>query len=395
MPGHDSKHDDTRLVHLGRHPERHQGVVNTPVYHASTILFPTVEDLRSKPKPLRQGETQYGRAGTPTAFDLEDAVAKLDGGHGAIALPSGLAAIAGTYIGLTKAGDHVLVSDSVYFPNRAFCDGPLRDYGVEVEYYDPLIGAGIADLIRPNTRLIFAESPGSLTFEVQDIPAIAEAAKQRDVVLAVDNTWASPQFCKPLSLGADISVVAATKYIGGHSDLMLGLISVADEALYTRIRYRTQRFGYSAAPDDAYLALRGLRTLSVRLERHQRNALALAEWLSSRPEVAQVLYPALPDHPGHALWKRDFQGASGLFGVVLKPVAEDALARMLNGLEVFGMGCSWGGYESLCIPSDPASARSATAWAAEGPSLRIHAGLEDIGDLIADLEAGFDRMRQS
>ncbi len=388
----DSYKDATRLAQLGRDPAANHGVVNPPVYHASTILFPTAAALRAGPKPLRKGETQYGRAGTPTTFAFEDSVAALEGGFGGIAVPSGLAAIAGAYLGLVKAGDHVLVSDSVYNPNRAFCDGPLTDFGVEVEYYDPLIGAGIAALMRPNTKLVFVESPGSITFEVQDLPAIAEQAHDAGALVVADNTWASPLFCRPLDLGCDVVIHAATKYFNGHSDAMLGVIVAKTEALYHTLRDRTQRYGYAVGPDDVYLNLRGLRTLSVRLARHQESALQVALWLSVQREVERVLHPGLPDDPGHDLWKRDFAGASGLFGVILKPVPETALDRMLDGLRLFGMGYSWGGYESLCVPTAPAKARTATTWSSDGPSLRVYVGLEDANDLIDDLKAGLQRL---
>ncbi len=382
---------DTRLAHAGRDSKSHAGTVNPPVYHASTILYEDLEAVKSGPKPLRKGITQYGRAGTPTTFALEEAVAEIEGGYGAIALPSGLAAVAGAYLSFVEQGDHVLVSDSVYRPNRALCDGLLARIGVETTYYDPCIGAGIAELIQPNTRLVFVESPGSITFEVQDVPAIAAAAHGAGALVLMDNTWGTPLYCHPLELGADLSIHAATKYIVGHSDAMLGMI-VTSEAHYDRIRLRTQELGYTVGPDDIYLGLRGLRTLSVRLARHQENALALANWLQRRPEVAQVLHPGLRDDPGHTLWRRDFSGACGLFGAILHPVPEPALAAMLDGLSLFGMGYSWGGYESLIVPTYPEKIRTATLWPAEGPSLRLHAGLEDIQDLIADLDAGFERL---
>lgn len=383
---------ESLIAHLGRSPRDHHGTVNPPVYHASTIIFETLEALRNHPKPLRKGAVQYGRAGTPTSFALEDAVAGLEGGYGALTLPSGLAAIAGALLGFVRAGDHILVTDAVYYPTRGFCDEILAGLGVEVTYYDPLVGAEIAKLIRPETRLVFTESPGSLTFEVQDVPAIAAAAQRAGVLVLMDNTWATPLYCKPFALGADVSIHAATKYIVGHADAMLGLI-VTGERHYDHIRLATQRLGYAAGPDDAYLALRGFRTLSVRLERHQATALALAEWLQGRPEVARVMHPALPDDPGHALWRRDFSGSSGLFGLVLHPCSEAALAAMLDHMELFSMGYSWGGYESLMIPTTPAHGRSATTWDHPGPSMRIHAGLEAVEDLIADLEAGFARLR--
>jgi len=386
---------DTQLAHLGRDSASNHGVVNPPVYHASTILYRSLADVRERQSPLRKGETQYGRAGTPTTFAFEDTVAALEGGHGAVALPSGLAAVAGAFLSFAEQGDHILVADTVYQPTRRFCLGPLKDFGVETEFYDPRIGAGIADLIRPNTRLIFIESPGSLTFEVQDIPAIATAARARNVLVLADNTWASPMFCNPLELGVDVVVHAGTKYLVGHADAMLGVIVAKTDKLYQRIRTRCQLYGYAAAPDDLYLGLRGIRTLSVRLARHHETGLKLAHWLQGRPEVAAVFHPGLPDSPDHGLWKRDYRGASGLFGLALKPCSDRQLAAMVDGFEIFGMGFSWGGYESLCVVSTPQKIRTAVPWTHEGPTLRIHAGLEDPDDLIADLAAGFERLGQA
>ena len=382
--------DDATLVTVaGRDPERQHGVVNPPVYHASTILFPSVAALESA-KP-RQG-TYYGRYGTPTTAALEEAVAELEGGDRAIVVGSGKTAINAMLMALLRAGDHLLVVDTVYGPTRAFCTGTLARFGIETTFYDPLLGAGIAELIRPETRLVFTESPGSLTFEMQDIPAIAAVAHAQGCLVAMDNTWASPLFCKPFRLGVDISVQAATKYIGGHSDLMMGVVTCT-EAVYDRVWRGMLEIATASAPDDCYLALRGLRTLAARLERHQRSALTVAEWLAARPEVARVLYPALPSDPGHALWKRDFLGASGLFGLVLEPYTKQAVTAMLDGMELFGMGYSWGGYESLLIPTRPDTHRTATPWRAQGPALRIHVGLEEPADLLADLEAGFARLR--
>lgn len=386
---------DTLLGHLGRDPARYFGVVNPPVHRASTLLFETVEDFEgARSDPLGKGRSSYARYGTPTTFSLEDAVAELEGGNGAIAVPTGLAAIASTLVTYLSAGDHALVSDSVYQPTRRVCDDLLTRFGVETTYYDPLIGADIASLMRPNTKLVFMESPGSLTFEVQDVPAIAAAARAAGAATVLDNTWATPLYFNPLAHGVDVVIHSATKYIVGHADAMLGLI-VTGEAEYRRLRRSVVVLGHAAAPDDVYLALRGLRTLSVRLARHQANGLTLARWLRDRPEVARVLHPALPDDPGHALWRRDFSGASGLFGVVLQPYPKRAVSAMLNGLELFGIGVSWGGYESLILPVDPNTARSATTWEAPGPTLRIHAGLEDPNDLIADLAAGFERLSRA
>jgi cystathionine beta-lyase len=307
---------------------------------------------------------------------------------------SGKTAIAQVLLAFLQAGDHLLMADCAYAPTRQLCDRVLARFGIETTYYDPLIGAKIEALMRPNTRMIFLESPGSLTFEVQDVPVIAAVARRRGVLTAIDNTWATPLYFKPLQLGVELCIHAATKYIGGHSDLMMGTVSCA-EPLYEPLRKGMYDLGSYASPDDCYQALRGLRTLSVRLERHQANALRLASWLQARPEVERVLYPALPDDPGHALWRRDFSGACGLFGVLLKPCPTDAWRALIDGLELFGLGASWGGYESLIMPNHPERYRTATAWDARFPSIRIHAGLEDPDDLIADLERGFGRLNRA
>jgi cysteine-S-conjugate beta-lyase len=383
-------HDDTLLVTEGRDPERNHGVVNPPIYRASTILYPTVEAFET-PRELRG--VYYGRGGTPTTFALEDAVAALDGGHGAMVTGSGKTAIAQALLALLQAGDHLLMVDSAYAPTRQLCDRVLARFGVEITYYDPLIGAGIEALVRPETRIIYLESPGSLTFEVQDVPAIVAVARRRGVLTVIDNTWATPLYFKPLQRGVDVCIHAATKYIGGHSDLMMGTVSCA-ESLYEPLRKGMYDLGSYVSPDDCYQALRGLRTLSVRLERHQANALKLATWLKARPEVERVLYPAFPDDPGHALWRRDFTGACGLFGILLKPCPTAAWHALIDGLELFGLGASWGGYESLIMPNHPERYRTATSWDTRCPNVRIHAGLEDPDDLIADLEAGFERLNR-
>jgi cystathionine beta-lyase len=383
---------DTVLVTAGRDPQSNHGVVNPPVYHASTITFPTLAALEDKARRrFEDGVTYYGRYGTPSTFALEDAVAAVEGGHRAVALSSGKAAVVAALTAFTGAGDHVLMTDSVYGPTRALCDGFFARYRVATTYYDPLIGAGIADLILPETKVVFTESPGSQTFEVQDIAAIAAAAHAAGCVVLLDNTWASPLYFKPFRHGVDVSIQAATKYIVGHSDAMMGVITTT-QAVHERVRRAAFDLGACPGPDDVYLAQRGLRTLGVRLRRHMETGLALARWLEARAEVARVLHPALPGDPGHALWKRDFEGASGLFGVVLEPVPRHAIAAMLDRLELFAIGFSWGGYESLIVATDPAKVRTATRWDAPGPSLRLHAGLEDADDLIADLAAGFERL---
>ena len=385
---------DTLLAHLGRDPSRFSGAVNTPVHRASTIIAEGLEHFESgRTRRFTKGEVVYGRLGTPTTFALEDALAELEGGYGATLTSSGMAAIACGLLAFAEAGSHVLMTDSAYEPTRRFCDGLLTRMGVETEYYDPMIGGGISALLRPNTKAVFCEAPGSLTFEVQDLPAIAQAAKQAGVAVLIDNTWATPLFLKPFELDIDVSLHAATKYVVGHSDSMLGIISTATEEHYWQLRKTVHALGNAAGPDDAYLGLRGLRTMSVRLERHEANGLALARWFQGRPEVAQVLHPALPGCPGHEYWKRDFSGASGLFSVVFaRDYPREALAAMVDGLSYFGIGASWGGYESLVIPAHPERTRTATTWEAPGPVLRFHAGLEDPEDLIADLEAGLGRL---
>ena len=385
---------DTLITTAGRNPETNFGIVNPPVYHASTVLYPTLDALEAGQRHREPGRVYYGRSGTPTTFALEEAVAALDGAYRAIAVGSGVAAVTAAILAFVKAGDHVLMVDNVYGPTRKFCDTLLRRFGVETTYYDPLIGAGIEGLVRPNTRVVFLESPGSLTFEMQDVPAIVAAARKAGAATIMDNTWATPFFFKPLAHGVDVTVQAATKYIGGHSDLMLGIISM-QEPHYGRIRNSLNELGHHAAPDDCYLAQRGLRTLSVRMRRHQETGIALARWLQRQPEVARVYHPALPDDPGHALWRRDYTGASGLFSFELTPVPRQALAAMVDGMKLMGMGFSWGGYESLLLPSNPAPMRSATGWKDHGPLLRVHAGLEDPEDLVADLEAGFERLHEA
>ncbi|HEX6141153.1 MAG TPA: cystathionine beta-lyase [Geminicoccaceae bacterium] len=381
--------DETILVDAGRDPLANHGVVNPPVYRASTILYPSVEAFET-PREVRG--VYYGRSGTPTTFALEDALAALEGAHGAVLTGSGKTAVAQALMTFLEAGDHVLMVDTAYGPTRQFCDRVLARFGVETTYYDPLIGSEIERLIRPETRILYMESPGSLTFEVQDVPALVEVAKARGVLTMIDNTWATPFFFKPLTLGVDVAIVAGTKYIGGHSDLMLGIASTTEEH-YAALRKGMYDLGAFVSPDDCYQALRGLRTLAVRLERHQANAMALARWFEAQPEVHRVMYPALESDPGHALWRRDFRGASGLFGVLLEPCSEAAWHAFVDGLEHFGLGASWGGYESLVMPNWPERSRTATAWDARFPSIRFHIGLEAPEDLIGDLERGFGRLR--
>src|SRR5262245_44405706 len=385
---------DTKLIPAGRHPEQFDGAVNPPVFHASTILSATLDEWERKgaDRANDMAGTYYGRMGTATTRALEEALATLEGGHRSILLPSGLAACGVALLAYVETGSHVLMVDSVYGPTRVLAARFLKRFGVETTFYDLLVGRAIEALIQPNTRVIYVESPGSLTFEVQDVPAIAEAAHRRGVVVIMDNTWATPLYFKPLAHGVDVSVQAATKHLVGHSDAMLGTITATKDA-WPRLRAAYQELGQCAGPDDVYLAQRGLRTMAVRLKRHWETGLRLAEWIAHQPEVTRVLYPALPQDPGHALWKRDFAGACGVFGVVLKTESRKAFAAFVDGLELFGIGASWGGYESLIMPINPAEARTATQWPNRGRCFRIHAGLENPDDLIADLEAGFERLR--
>lgn len=376
---------ETRLVVAGRDSAEFHGFVNPPVYHASTVLYPNAADLVA-----HRARYQYGRRGTPTSEALENAIRAIEGPlcAGVSLLPSGAAAISTALLSVVAAGDHILITDSVYRPTRVFADSILARLGVETTYYDPLVGGDIAGLIRGNTRAVFVEAPGSQSFEMQDVPAIAQAAHARGAVVLMDNTWATPLYFNAFAHGVDLSIQAGTKYIGGHSDIMFGTVS-ANAATWPKLKETVGTLGLCAGPDDIYLALRGLRTMAVRLERHQRTGLAVARWLQQRPQVLRVLHPALEDDPGHAIWKRDFKGASGLFSVILRPAPEKAVHALLDTLQLFGLGYSWGGYESLAIPFDCAPYRTATTWAPGGPALRLHIGLEDLGDLISDLERGF------
>lgn len=378
-----STHPDTLLSHTGRHPSENNGFVNPPVIHASTVLFPDVETMTSGAQRYT-----YARRGTPTSEALEEAITTLEGAAGTRLMPSGLSAIAVALQSCLSAGDHLLVADSVYAPCRNFCETVLRRFGVEVSYYDPLDLDALQAAFKPNTRAVFTEAPGSLTFEMQDIPAVAKMAHERDAIVLADNTWASPLYFKPIQHGVDLSIQAGTKYIVGHSDVMMGTVAASERA-WDSLRKTHGDMGICVGPDDAYLALRGLRTMSVRLERHMKNALEVAGWLANRPDVARVLYPALPEDPGHELWKRDFTGASGLFAVELAPASDDAAKSFLNALQLFGLGYSWGGFESLASWAKPKAIRTATSWEAPGALLRLHVGLEDPADIIADLERGF------
>lgn len=378
----------TRLVAAGRRPAEQFGFVNTPIYRGSTVLFPTHADLVG-----RTGRFSYGTQGTPTTQALEEAWTELAGAATTVLTPSGLAAISMALMTATKAGDHILVMDSVYRPTRHFCGTVLRRFGVETSFFDPMAGADdFAALIRANTSAVVFETPGSQSFEVPDLPALIDVARGRGLCTLLDNTWATPLFLPPHALGIDLAIDAGTKYLSGHSDLLLGLTS-ANAAWAEKLRATFDAFAVVPGPEDVFLALRGLRTLDLRLREAERQGLAMAHWLKARPEVARVLHPAFADCPGHANWARDFKGASGLFSIVLKPVPTAAVAALLDSLRLFGMGYSWGGYESLVIPFDCASYRTATRWAPEGPALRFSIGLEDVADLQADLDAGFARLR--
>ena len=389
----------TRIAQAGRKPEwtgmpgQPGGIVSPPVWRASTILYDDIAHLRGASRSSTHERLFYGRKGTPTSWSLADALTEMEpGAEGTMLYPSGVAAIASALMAVLKPGDQLLMVDSAYDPTRNFCEQMLRPLGIETRYYDPTIGAGIADLITPTTRAIFLESPGSLTFEVQDIPAITAIARERGIATLLDNTWATPYFFPALAHGVDISILACTKYIVGHSDVMMGSVT-ATPAFFPKIRQTAYLFGQMTSPDDAWLASRGLRTLGVRLNQHQASALQIARWLSTQPDVARVLHPALPDCPGHSLWQRDFTGSSGLFSFILRGGDEQSRAALIDGLAHFGIGYSWGGFESLALPVDPARYRSATTWTAEGPAVRLQIGLEDPDDLIADLDASLARFR--
>jgi cystathionine beta-lyase len=370
------------------------GIVNPPVYRASTVMFRNLADLEDRERRIAAGEDVlwYGRKGTPTSFDVSRALATLEGGHHSVIVSSGLSACIGAIEAFVSAGDHILVCDSVYGPTRLFIENVLARFGVSTTFYAPTLGAGIAELLQPRTRLVYLESPGSQTFEVQDVPAIAAVAHAHGAVVIMDNTWATPLYFKPFEHGVDVSVQAATKYIVGHSDATLGVIT-ANAAHSDRIRTHVFTMGLAVGGDDLYLAQRGLRTLGLRMERHWASGLQIAEWLARRPEVEAVLHPALPGAPGHALWKRDFRGASGLFSIVFKPCPPAAFRAFVDRLELFGLGFSWGGFESLQMPFTPRPDAERASWPYAGPALRLHVGLEAVDDLLADLTAGFDALR--
>jgi cystathionine beta-lyase len=377
----------SRMIHLGRDSESSQGFVNVPAFRGSTVLFPDTQTFRDNSQRFN-----YGTHGTPTTEALQEAWNDLTGAAGTMLVPSGLAAIVVALMACLQCGDHLLVTDSVYFPTRRFCEDGLKRMGVETTYYDPAIGADIAAWIRPNTKAIFTEAPGSQSLEMQDIPAIAAVAKAHGVCVLMDNTWATPIFFPAHARGVDINIEAGTKYLSGHSDLLLGLVS-ATEQWFPRLYRMVDQMAIPAGPEDVFLALRGLRTMDLRLREAERQALTMARWLQTRPEVLRVIHPALPDHPGHKIWKRDFSGSSGLFSVVLQPAGADAVAAFIDALELFGIGASWGGYESLILPFDCAKYRTATTWAPGGPTVRLSIGLEDLEDLKEDLDRGLAAFR--
>jgi cystathionine beta-lyase len=378
---------ETQVVLAGRDPHAYFGFVNTPIWRGSTVLYPNSDAFNR-----RDARFSYGTRGSPTIEALTDAWTTLAGAAGTVVVPSGLAAIAVALMSCLKAGDHLLLPDSVYRPTRSFCEGMLVRFGVATTYYDPMIGAGIESQFRPNTRAVLTEAPGSLTFEVQDVPAIAEVAHRHGATVLMDNTWATPLHFPAHARGVDIAIDAGTKYLSGHSDLLMGLVS-ANAAHFKALRDTFDQMAPCAGPEDCFLAMRGLRTMALRVREAGERGLAMANWLAARPEVKTVLHPALPSCPGHDNWKRDFTGSTGLFSVILEPVPTEAVAAMIDHLELFGIGASWGGYESLVIPFDCTSFRTVTKWNPGGPGLRFQIGLESIMDLQRDLDAGFARLR--
>lgn len=382
----------TKLAKLGRSAASAPRTVNLPVTRASTVVFGSLDELDAVQRRFDAGEVvpTYGILNMPLRAAFEELMVEVEGGHRAVTLPSGLAAVAVALLAALKAGDHVLVTDSCYGPTRRFCDRMLRRYGIETSYYDPLVGAGIAELMKPNTRAVYLESPGSYTFEVQDFPAIAKAAHERGAAVIQDNTWATGLRFRSFDHGADLVVQAATKYPGGHSDVLIGAV-IANEAWWPSLREASRDLGQTASPDDVFLALRGMRTLDVRLAQHEASALAIAKRLAEHPKVRRVLHPALPGDPGHALWKRDFLGATGLFAIELDALPRPRLASFIESLECFAMGYSWGGYESLAIPAKLKGVRTVNPWKG-GTLVRLQIGLEDPEDLLADLEQGLARL---
>ncbi len=395
------KHE-TIAVTSGKNPQENSGTVNPPIHRTSTILFPSLKDYHDAEKGkdvyksgkgVKAADFSYGISGTPTSFALQKAIAEFDGADHALIVPSGLSAITTSLLSFVSSGDHILISDSVYGPTRRFCNKELKRLGVETTYYDPMIGSGINKLIKENTKVVFTESPGSLTFEIQDIPAIAKAAHKKGAVVMMDNSWATSLFFKPFEHGVDVCIQAGTKYIGGHSDLLFGTISTTDK--YVDQIFRTfKNYGLHTSPDTCYSALRGLRTMPTRLKAHEKSALNIAKWLAKKPQVAKVLHPALTSCPGHNIWKRDFTGSTGLFSIILdKEYSQKSIVSMIDGLEFFGIGSSWGGFESLIINFDPTAIRTANKWTEKGTCIRIYIGLEAEEDLISELDKGFKKLK--
>lgn len=378
---------ETLLTHAGSKPDEYHGAVNVPPHRMSTIVFRTYEEFEKVPNVAYS----YGRAGTPSTAAFEEGIAAIEGAYRSVATCSGLSAIITALIAFAESGDHILMTDNCYGPSRKSCEEILRRFGVDVEYYPPMIGAEIEKLFRPNTKLVFMEAPGSLTFEVQDIGAITAAAKKAGIKTAIDNSWATPLFFQPLDFGIDISVMSATKYVSGHSDVMLGVVSTNEDA-WPNVKRAALMLGLCGGSEELYLGLRGLRTLNVRLQQHQKNGLDIAEWLANRKEVKSVRHPALPSCPGHDNWKKYYKGSSGTFGIILHETNREKIAAMLDGMKIFNLGFSWGGFESLLFPEQPKPIRTAEDWTEEGFSLRLHIGLEDVEDIRADLDAGLLRL---
>lgn len=394
---------ETIAITSGRKYKENSGTVNTPIHRTSTILFPTIgqyndasrgQDVYKTGADKQTIDLSYGLTGNPTSIALQESLCAIEGADHALLCPSGLSAITTTLFALLAAGDHILITDSIYGPTRRFCDKELKRYNIETTYYNPLIGSGIKDLIKENTKVIFTESPGSLTFEIQDIPAIAAEAHKKNIAVVMDNSWATALYFKPFEHGVDICVQAGTKYIGGHSDLFLGTITTTDEYI-DRLFASYKNLGIHTSPDACYTASRGLKTMPTRLKAHEKTALGLANWLAEQPEVKTVLHPALASCPGHELWKRDFTGSTGLFSVILdKKYSNEQISALIDNMELFGIGASWGGFESLLINFDPKTIRTASKWTEENSCIRIYAGLEAEEDLKEDLKQGLKRLQK-
>jgi cysteine-S-conjugate beta-lyase len=381
------KKQNTILTHAGSKPAEYHGAVNVPPHRMSTIVFNTYAEFEKVPNVA----FSYGRAGTPTSAAFEEAIATIEGAYKAVATCSGLSAILTALVAFAKQGDHILITDNCYGPGRKTCEEILRKFGVDVEYFPPMIGEGITKLFRPNTKLVFMEAPGSLTFEVQDIGAISAAAKKAGIKTAIDNSWGTPLFFQPIAFGIDVSVTAATKYIAGHSDCMLGVVATNEEA-WPAVKRAALMLGLCGGSEELYLGTRGLRTLHVRLPHHQKSALEIADWLQEQPQVKRLLHPAFPSCPGHENWKKYYSGSTGTFGIILHETRRERIAQMLDGMQIFRLGFSWGGFESLLFPEQPQPIRTAESWNETGFSLRLHIGLEDAGNLKEDLAAGLKRL---